>query len=357
MSTATTHAPAVDPTRLEQLLGGAVVDAGATMAAGLVVIGARLGLYTALAEGPLTTGELATRTGTNERYVREWACAQAAGGYLTYHADGDRFGLSPEQALALDPDGPVDLTAMFRLSVNVLRDVDVLETRMRTGAGFGWDEQDEDVTGATAEFYSAGYRAHLLTEWIPALDGVADKLAKGARVADIGCGYGVTTVMLAHAFPASTFHGFDYHGASIDHARAAAEKDGIADRVTFEVSDASDVPALGYDFVCTFDALHDYGDPLAAARRVRETLVPGGSWMIVEPRAGASLIDNLNPVGRMFYSGSTYMCVPTALAQGGSALGAQAGEAALREILIAAGFSDIQVAVETPINFVLHARP
>ncbi|WP_046469164.1 class I SAM-dependent methyltransferase [Allosalinactinospora lopnorensis] len=346
-----------DSARLERLLGNAVVDAGATMAAGLVVLGSRLGLYAALDDGPLTTAELAERTGTAERYVREWARAQAAGGYLTYHADSDRFGLSPEQSLVFDPEGPVNAAAMFELSVNVLSGLDRLENGMRTGAGRGWHDQSDDVVCGTAGFYAAGYRTYLLTDWIPALDGVSERLRAGARVADVGCGHGVTTVLLAKSFPASTFHGFNYHAASIARARDAADDAGVADRVTFETRDAADIPALGYDLVCTFDALHDYGDPFAAARRVRESLVPGGSWMIVEPRTGDSVTDNLNPVGRMFYSGSTYMCVPNALDQGGSALGAQAGEAALRELLTAAGFGDVRVAAKTQFNMVLQARP
>lgn len=357
MTNTQTPPTAVDAARLEQLLGTAVVDAGATMAAGLIVLGSRLGLYAALAEGPLTTAELAARTATTERYVREWARALAAGGYLTYHAADDSFGLSPEQALAFDPDGPANVAAMFRLSVDVLRGLDALEAGMRTGTALGWHEQNQDVIRDAAEFYRTGYRTHLLADWIPALDGVSTRLATGARVADIGCGYGATTVLLSQAFPASTFHGFDYHADSIDRARAAAAEAGVGERITFEVADAAAIPALGYDLVCTFDALHDYGDPLAAARRVRESLVPGGSWMIVEPRAGDTVADNLNPVGRIFYSGSTYMCVPNALDQHGSALGAQAGEAAIRRVLTEAGFGDVEVAVETPFNMVLHARP
>lgn len=357
----TTETRTVDHARFERLLGSAVTDAGATMAAGLVVIGARLGLYAALADGPLTSAELAARTGTTERYVREWARAQAAGGYLTHRPgpDGpstDRFGLDPEQALAFDPDGPVDLPAMFTLSVTVLGGLQRLEEDMRSGHGIGYDEQDESVTCGLAEFFRAGYRANLLDEWIPSLSGVAGRLTAGARVADVGCGHGITTVLMARRFPASTFHGFDIDPGSVDRARAAADEAGVGHRVSFEVCDAAEIPALGYDLVCTFDALHDYGHPEAAARRVRECLLPGGSWMIVEPRAGDSVAENLHPVGRMFYSGSTYLCVPNALSQGGEALGAQAGERALRAVLSRAGFGDVRTTAGTPFTTVLQAR-
>lgn len=355
MTATTTQSPAFDTDRFDQIVGTAVVEAGATMAAGLVVIGSRLGLYAALADGPLTTTELAGKTDTFERYVREWASAQAAGGYVTYYGDG-RFGLSPEQALALDPDGPVNLAAMFKLAVDASSRMDPLEASMRTGEPVAWRDLEEALIEDVAEFYKTGYRTHLVADWIPALDGVAERLSAGARVADVGCGYGITTVLLAEAFPASTFHGFDYHEESIVESRAAAIEAGVSDRASFEVSDATDFPALGFDLVCTFDALHDYGQPLAAARRVRETLVPGGSWMIVEPRAGDSLEENLNPVGRMFYSGSTYTCVPNALSQDGAGLGAQAGPAAIGGILAEAGFGEVAIVAQTPFNDVYQAR-
>ncbi|RSM61991.1 class I SAM-dependent methyltransferase [Kibdelosporangium aridum] len=354
------EATAVDTARLERLLGAAVTDAGATSAAGLIVLGERLGLWAALADGPLTTAELAARTGTVERHVREWARAQAAGGYLTYHAgtagDTELYSLDPEQTLAFDPDGPVNLGSMFRLAVTLLRGLDRLETSMRTGRGIGYDEQDDAVVSGIADFFRAGYTTHLLDEWIPSLEGVSERLTAGARVADVGCGHGITTILLAQRFPASTFHGFDFDPGSIEQARAAATDAGVADRVHFELCDATEIPALGYDLVCTFDALHDYGQPDHAARRVRECLEPGGSWMVVEPKAGDTVADNLNPVGRLYYSGSTYLCVPNSLSQGGAALGAQAGEQALRQVISGAGFGDVRVTAETPFNIVLHAR-
>jgi SAM-dependent methyltransferase len=360
MTTTTDTATAIDTDRLEQLLGTTITDYGATMAAGLVVLGGRLGLYDALVDGPLTSAELAARTGTHERYVREWARSQAAGGYLTHHpgasAADDRFGLAPEQALAFDPDGPVNAGALFGLAVSALRGLDRLETVMRSGHGIGYSEQDHGVIHGIAEVFRAAYDAYLLDDWIPALEGVPERLSAGARVADVGCGYGVTTILMAQRFPASTFHGFDYDTGSIERARAAAAEAGVADRVHFEVCDATDFPALGYDLICTFDALHDYGQPEAAARRVRECLVPGGSWMIVEPQSGDTVADNLNPVGRMYYAASTYMCVPNAISQGGDALGAQAGGRTLHGLLSEAGFNDVRTAAGTPLNMVLQAR-
>jgi 2-polyprenyl-3-methyl-5-hydroxy-6-metoxy-1,4-benzoquinol methylase len=310
----------------------------------------------------LATAELAARTGTSERWVRAWARAQAAGGYLSHHpADGavpsaGRYGLGPEQALAVDPDGSVNLAAVFGMSVGVLGGLDRLERRLRTGPGTGDGAPDGGLVRGIAGFLRAGALAHLLDQWVPSLDGVPTRLTAGARVADVGCRRGTTTVLLAQRFPASTFHGFDYDRESIERARASAAAAGVGDRVSFEVCDAAEIPALGYDLVCTFDALHDYGHPEAAARRVRESLLPGGSWMIVEPQAGDTVADNLHAVGRLFYSGSTYLCVPNALLQGGQALGALAGERALREVLSRAGFGDVRTTTGTPFNTVLQAR-
>ncbi|GGL13488.1 class I SAM-dependent methyltransferase [Planomonospora parontospora] len=347
----------VDSERLDELLGRAIVDAGATTSAGLVVLGMRLGLYEALAGGPLTTAELAGRTGTAERYVREWVRAQAAGGYLTHDPDGDRYGMSPEHALAFNPRGPLNLGTMFRFAVRALTGLDRLEAAMRSGEGIGWHEQDDELVASVADFFRSGYAAHLVTEWIPALDGVHERLTAGARVADVGCGYGVTTILMAQAYPASEFEGYDYHDVSIERARKAAEAAGVSDRARFAVCAATEIPAGGYDLVCTFDALHDYGDPVGAARRMREALGEGGTWLLVEPAAGDRVQDNLHPMGRMFYAASTYMCVPNAVSQGGSAMGAQAGGQAMRGVLEEAGFTDVRLVASTPVNHVYQVRP
>ncbi|MFC4056875.1 class I SAM-dependent methyltransferase [Planomonospora corallina] len=346
----------VDSGRLDGLLQRAITDAGATTSAGLIVLGLKLGLYEALARGPLTSAELAGRTGTAERYVREWARAQAAGGYLTYDPDGDRYGLAPEHALAFNPRGPLNLGAMFRLTVRALSGLDRLEAAMRSGEGIGWHEQDEELVAGVADFFRSGYAAHLVSEWIPALDGVHERLTGGARVADVGCGYGVTTILMAQAYPASEFQGFDYHDASIERAREAAEAAGVSERARFTVRAASEIPAGGYDLVCTFDALHDYGDPVGAARRVREALGEGGTWLLVEPAAGDRVQDNFHPIGRMYYAASTYLCVPNAISQGGEALGAQAGEPVLHRVLEEAGFSDVRLVASTPVNHVYQVR-
>ncbi|GAA3148119.1 class I SAM-dependent methyltransferase [Planomonospora alba] len=347
---------AVDSERLDRLLERAVTDAGATTSAGLAVLGLRLGLYEALSRGPLTSAELAARTGTAERYVREWARAQAAGGYLTYDPDGDRYGMAPEHALAFNPQGPVNLGAMFRFAVRALTGLDRLEAAMRSGEGIGWHEQDDELVATVADFFRSGYAAHLLSEWIPALDGVHERLTAGARVADVGCGYGVTTILMAQAYPASEFEGFDYHDVSIERARKAAEAAGVSERARFTVCGAADVPAGGYDLVCTFDALHDYGDPVGAARRMREALGEGGTWLLVEPAAGDRVQDNFHPMGRMFYAASTYLCVPNAVSQGGAAMGAQAGERAVRRVLEEAGFTDVRLVASTPVNHVYQVR-
>ncbi|MBG0817139.1 class I SAM-dependent methyltransferase [Planomonospora sp. ID82291] len=347
----------VDSERLDALLGRAIVDAGATTSAGLVVLGMRLGLYEALAGGPLTTAELAARTGTAERYVREWARSQAAGGYLTHDPDGDRYGMAAEHALAFNPRGPLNLATMFRFAVRALTGLDRLEAAMRSGEGIGWHEQDDELVASVADFFRSGYAAHLVTEWIPALDGVHERLTAGARVADVGCGYGVTTILMAQAYPASAFEGYDYHDVSIERARRAAEAAGVSGRARFTVCAATEIPAGGYDLVCTFDALHDYGDPVGAARRIREALGGGGTWLLVEPAAGDRVQDNLHPVGRMFYAASTYMCVPNAVSQGGSAMGAQAGGRAVRAVLEEAGFTDVRLVASTPVNHVYQVRP
>jgi SAM-dependent methyltransferase len=350
---------AVDQDKLNDLLGRFVGDLGATIAAGGVVVGHRLGLYRALADGPATADELAARTGTHTRYVAEWLRAQAAGGYAEYDPASGTFSLTEEQAFMLtDPDGPVYLPGAFVLALGTLRAESQITDAFRTGAGMGWHEHHDDVPQGTEMFFRPGYLANLVPSWIPALDGVDATLKAGGRVADVGCGLGASTVLLAQAYPGSTFVGSDYHGASIEQARKRAADAGVEDRTTFEVATAQDFPGTGYDLVATFDCLHDMGDPVGAARHVREALAPDGTWLIVEPYAGDTVESNLNPVGRVFYGFSTYLCVPNALSQdGGHALGAQAGEAAIREIVTAAGFTRFRRAAETPFNIVLEARP
>jgi ubiquinone/menaquinone biosynthesis C-methylase UbiE len=349
----------MDQDKLNAFLGRFVDDLGATMAAGGIVVGHRLGLYRALAEGPATPDELAARTGTAPRYVAEWLPQQAAGGYAEYDPATGTFSLTPEQAFVLaDPDGPVYAPGAFVLAVGALRAESQITDAFRTGAGMGWHEHHDDVPVGCELFFRPGYLANLVPSWIPALDGVTAKLDAGARVADVGCGLGASTVLLAQAFPNSTFSGSDYHGASIELARKRAANAGVEDRIAFEVASAQEFSGEGYDLVATFDCLHDMGDPVGAARHVRETLTPEGTWLIVEPYAGGGVADNLNPVGRAYYGFSTYLCVPNALAQdGGYALGAQAGETAIGEIVEKAGFTRFRRAAETPFNLVLEARP
>ena len=349
----------LDHDTLTAFLGRFVGDLGATIAAGNIVVGHRLGLYRALAEGPATPDELAARTGTSPRYLTEWLCGQAAGGYVAHDPVAGAFSLTEEQAFALtDPNGPVYLPGAFLLALGTLRAESQITDAFRTGAGMGWHEHHDDVPLGTEMFFRPGYLANLVPSWIPALDGAAAKLNAGAAVADVGCGLGASTVLLAQAYPRSRFVGSDYHGTSVELARKRAAEAGVDDRATFEVATAQDFPGSGYDLVTTFDCLHDMGDPAAAARHVHEALAPDGTWMIVEPYAGDAVADNLNPVGRVFYNFSTYLCVPNALSQpGGSALGAQAGEAAIREVVTAAGFTRFRRAAETPFNLVFEARP
>jgi SAM-dependent methyltransferase len=350
---------ALDMDEVMAFVGKAVGDVGATMAAGNVVIGHRLGLYRALAEGPATPDELAERTDTNPRYITEWLAGQAAGGYAEYDAQSGRFHLTEAQAFALtDPDGPLYVPGAFILAAGALRAEPRITEAFRTGAGVGWHEQHDDVFLGCEAFFRAGYIAHLVAEWIPALDGVAAKLANGARVADVGCGHGATTVLMAEAFPASTFVGSDYHEASIEVARKRAADAGVANRTSFEVASAQGFSGTGYDLVTTFDCLHDMGDPLGAARHVRETLAPDGTWLMVEPLAGDSVTENLNPVGRLYYSASTLLCVPNGRSQeGGYSLGAQAGPTALRQVVTDAGFTRFRRAAGAPLNDVYEIRP
>ena len=351
---------AINEEKLHQFLGNCVNDFGAAMHAGLVVIGESLGLYKAMAQAndPLTPAELAERTGTNERYVREWLNAQAAGGYVTYDQDSQRYFLSEEQAFALaNENSAAYLPGAFLLAVSALRAVPKLIERFRTGEGLGWHEHDAGLFRGTEMFFRPGYAANLINSWIPALDGVEEKLKGGAKIADVGCGLGASTILMAQAYPKSTFIGFDYHDQSIELARERAKEVGVGERVEFEVARAKDFPGSGYDLVTYFDCLHDMGDPVGAAAHVRETIAPDGTWMIVEPFAHDDTKDNLNPIGRAFYSASTLICTPASLSQEvGLALGAQAGEARMRDVVMKGGFSKFRRATETPFNLIYEVR-
>ena len=360
MSTVST---AIDEQRLEEFMHRFVGDLGAAMSAALVVIGDRLGLYRAMGDcEPITAETLARRTQTDERYVREWLSNQAAGGYVSYDSDRDEFFLTPEQSFALAQDGsPAFIPGAFQAATAMVKATDKVTAAFEHGHGVGWDEHDQDLYCGTERFFRPGYTAHLVSSWIPALDGVQAKLEAGARVADVGCGHGASTILMAQAFPRSRFTGFDYHAPSIAHAQLAAEEAGVADRVTFEVASAKEYPrdrTAGYDLVTMFDCLHDMGDPVGASAHVLESLADDGTWMLVEPNAGDRLQDNINPVGRVFYAASTLVCTPASRAQEvGLALGAQAGERRLREVLEAGGFTRVRRATETPFNIVLEARP
>jgi ubiquinone/menaquinone biosynthesis C-methylase UbiE len=345
--------------KLNEFLGKFVTDLGATVAAGNVVIGHRLGLYRALARGPATPGQFAERTGTTPRYIAEWLRGQAAGGYITWDAAQDRYTLTEEQAFVLaNPDGAVYAPGAFVLALGALRAEERIAGAFRSGAGLGWHEHDESVFTGCEQFFRPGYIANLVPAWIPALDGVDGKLRAGAVVADIGCGLGASAVLLAQHYPNSRIAGSDYHDRSIELARRRATDAGIADRVTFEVAGAGSFSGSGYDLATTFDCLHDMGDPLGAARHIRQALKPDGSWLVVEPYAADEPAANMNPIGRVYYNFSTLLCVPNAMSQpGGYALGAQAGEAAIRRLVTEAGFTRFRRAAETPFNLVYEVRP
>jgi SAM-dependent methyltransferase len=350
----------IDEAKLEAFMGQAVSDMGAIISAPLMVIGEKLGLYKAMAgAGPLSSQEVAERSGAAERYVREWLGNQAAGGYVTYDPDSDRYTLPDEHALALaDEDSPFYILGVYDSIASLYADEEQILEAFRSGEGMGWHEHDHRLFRGTERFFRPGYKAHLVAEWIPALDGVQEKLQRGAKVADVGCGHGASTIIMAEAFPDSEFFGFDYHEASIARAREAAEQAGVGDRVSFAVASAKDFPGSGYDLVCVFDCLHDMGDPAGAAAHIRETLAEDGTWMIVEPFAGDTVQDNLNPIGRVFYGASTVICTPASLSQEvGLALGAQAGETRLAEVIKEGGFSAVRRATETPFNLILEAKP
>ncbi|GAA4454972.1 class I SAM-dependent methyltransferase [Phytohabitans houttuyneae] len=350
---------AVDEDRLMEFLHRFVGDLGATMAAGGIVVGDRLGLYRALAQGPARPQELAERTGTAPRYVEEWLRGQAAGGYVQFDAASGEYSMTEEQAFALtDPDGPVFVPGAFQLALGALKAENEITRAFRTGEGVGWHEHDADVFAGCERFFRPGYSAHLVSSWLPALDGVEARLRAGIRVADVGCGHGASTILMAREYPESTFAGSDYHGDSVAAARKHAENAGLDGRVRFEAASAQSFGGGPYDLVTTFDALHDMGDPLGAARHIRRQLADGGSWMIVEPAAGPTVSDNLNPVGRVYYSFSAFLCVPNALSQeGGYSLGAQAGEEPVRRLATDAGFGSFRRVAETPFNIVYEARP
>ena len=349
----------IDQDKLNEFLSRFVGDLGATMAAGSVLVGDRLGLYRALAGRPLQPHELAERTGTATRYVDEWLRGQAAGGYVEYDPATEAYSLTPEQAFALtDPDGAVFAPGAFELALGALRAQDRVIQAFRTGAGVGWHEHHEDVFSGCERFFRPGYAASLVADWLPALDGIEARLRAGARVADIGCGHGASTTLMALAFPESVFTGSDYHEESIRQARKQAAAACLDGQVRFEVASAQTFGGGPYDLVTSFDCLHDMGDPLGAARHIRAQLAPDGAWMVVEPAAGNSVADNLNPVGRVYYSFSTFLCVPNALSQdGGYSLGAQAGEEPVRRLAADAGFTRFRRVAATPFNLVYEIRP
>ncbi len=353
---------ALDEDKLNAFIGKALGDLGAAVGAALVLIGDELGLYRALAAGSSTSAELAANTGTNERYVREWLANQAAGGYVEYDAERDVYYLNAEQALCLaDDSGPIDLPAAYSIVEDLFHVRDRAVANFRSGAGMEWGEHHPCLFRATERFFRAGYNASLLAEWLPAMDGVVDKLAAGGSVADVGCGHGVTTILMAQAFPRSEFVGIDYHEPSVVTAREHAAALGVTN-ASFEVADAVSYSGScsgdGYDLIAFFDCLHDMADPAGAARHARAALKPDGHCLLVEPAAGDSVADNLNPVGRIFYGASTMICVPVSLARQGPALGAQAGEHRLAEVMVAqGGFSRFGRVAETPFNLVFEARP
>ena len=350
---------AIDEAKLNAFMGKFVGDLGAVAHAATVVVGDQLGLYKRLAEGPTDVETLARKTETDARYLREWLSAQAASGYVEYDPATQRFSMSEEQAMALAQEGsPAFIPGALQVSIAIFKAIPKMMQAMRTGLGLGWHEHDASLFHGTERFFRPGYAANLVSSWIPALEGVDARLKAGAKVADVGCGHGASTIIMAQAYPKSSFVGFDYHAPSIEVARAAAKKAGVEDRVTFEVAKAKDFPGKNYDMVAVFDCLHDMGDPVGAATHVRASLKPDGTWLIVEPFANDKLEDNLNPIGRIYYSASTFICTPASRSQEvGACLGAQAGEARLRDVVNKGGFSRFRRATQTPFNLVLEARP
>jgi len=348
-----------DPDKLNAFIGRLVGDLGAATGAALVLLGDRLGIYKAMADGKaVTPEELAEKTKLNARYLREWLSAQAAAGYIDYSSKSKKFKLNPEQASAFaDEGGPAFFAGAFELTQSMWIDEPKVAEAFKSGKGVGWHEHSACLFRGTERFFRPGYNRHLVSEWIPALRGAKEKLEKGASVADVGCGHGASTILMALAYPKSKFYGYDYHAPSIERAKVLAKEAGVAKRVRFEQASAKDYPALDYDLIAFFDCLHDMGDPVGAGRHVKEALATDGAWMIVEPFAHDDLAENLNPVGRVFYAASTMICTPASLSQEvGLGLGAQAGEARLKKVVKDAGFSKFRRAAETPFNLVFEAR-
>ena len=349
----------VDETKLNTFIGKILGDLGGALSVPMVRMGEKFGLYKALHEhGPMTPGELAAKTNVAERYAREWLSHQAASGYLEYDPGAGKFTLPPEQAMVFaEPDSPVYLQAAFDMAAVLLENQELVEPAFRSGKGVGWGDQSQCLFCTTARFFRVGYHNNLVASWLPSLDGVTAKLESGATVADVGCGHGFSTVMMANAYPKSTFIGYDFHPASVEQARLHAEQHGATANTRFEVAMASDFPGKDLDLVTFFDCLHDMGDPVGAARHVLETLKPDGSWMVVEPAAADRLEDNLTPVSRLNYAGSTLVCIPTSLDQPvGAAFGAQAGFAKLKSAIMQGGFAKVRKATETRFNMVIEAR-
>jgi SAM-dependent methyltransferase len=345
--------------KLNALVGKLVGDVGASIGGASILLGDRLGLYKAMADGvPVTPSELAKKTKLHERYVREWLCGQAASGYIDFNADKETFSLSPEQAMAFAEEGsPAFFAGAFDVVQSTYLDEPKVAEAFRTGKGVGWHEHSKCLFSGTERFFRPGYNANLVPNWIPALEGVEAKLKAGAKVADVGCGHGASTIVMAQAYPKSKFFAFDYHKPSIDRAKVLAEEAGVADRITFAQASAKDFPAKEYDLVAFFDCLHDMGDPVGAGKHVKESLASDGSWMIVEPFACDKLKDNLNPVGCVYYHASTFICTPASLSQEvGLGLGAQAGEHRLRQVALEAGFKRFRRATETPFNMIFEVR-
>jgi SAM-dependent methyltransferase len=356
----TTETAPLDQAKLDAFVGRFLGDLGTALHLPTVLVGDRLGLYRAMAAGePMSPAALAERTGTSERYVAEWLAAQAAAGYVEYDATAGTFQLPREHAaLLIDEGAPVFIPGAFQLAASTVKDEPLITEAFRTGEGVAWHDHHPDLFAGCERFFRPGYAAHLVDEWLPALDGVDVKLRAGAKVADVGCGHGASTIIMATAFPESSFVGFDYHDVSIETARRSADALAVDGRLRFEVARAQDFPGTSYDFVAFFDCLHDMGDPVGAARHVRSALAPDGTLMIVEPYATDRLEDNLNPVGKIYYNASTLICTPASRAQEvGLALGAQAGEDRMRNVVTEAGFTRFRRAAETPVNIVYEARP